>query len=86
MEYVPLVTDNLKVEMSSARYGGSATTQPNTNHLHSAASHSTKYGTISSAECYKSCSGRTCEETTEIKKVKAISVSNLENEGIRNNI
>lgn len=87
MEYVPLVTDNLKsVEMSSARYGGSATTQPNTHHIHSAASHSTNYGTMSSAECYKSSSGRIYEESTEIKKVKAISVSNLENESIHNNI
>ena len=84
---MPVVTDNLKsVEMSSARYTGSATTQPNTHHVHSAASYSTKYGTIGSAECIKSSSGRTIEETTEIKKAKAISVTNIENEGIRNNI
>ena len=81
-----MVTDNLKsVEMSSARYGGSATTQPNTHHIYSAASYSTKYGTISSAECIKSSGGKTIEETTEIKREKAISVSNLENEGIYQN-
>ena len=72
--------------MNSARYHGSATTQPNTHHVHSAASYSTKYGTISSAECYKSSSAKTIEETTEVKKVKAISVSNLENDGIRSNV
>lgn len=74
------------VENTSAKYLGSATTQPNTHHGHSAASYSTKYGTISSAECYKSSSAKTIEETTEIKRAKAISVSNIESEDFRSNI
>ena len=87
LESMLVVTDHLKyAEMSSARYAGSATTQPNTNHVHSAASHSTKYGTMSSAECFKSSGGKTCEETTEVTNVWSNGVSNLENESIRHNI
>ena len=70
------------MEMNSSRYQGSATTQTITHHVHSAASNNTKYGTISSAECCRSSFAKTIEVTTEVKKVKAISVNNIENDGI----
>jgi len=54
-------SDKLKsAEMSSAKASGSATTQPNTHHMNSGASHNSKYGTLSSQkaffECFKSSS------------------------------
>ena len=70
------------MEMNSSRYQGSATTQTITHHVHSATSNNTKYGTISSAECCRSSFAKTIEETTEVKKVNAISVNNIENDGI----
>ena len=79
LEQVLVATDNLKsVEVHSARYGGSATTQPNTHGTYSAATYSTKYGTIGSAECIKSSGGKTIEDTTA-------SASNIENESIKQN-